>query len=172
MPFNKVEGCNKMTCSCGLTQCYLCRESAIDYNHFCEYVLTQLPNTVRPFSGTEASEAQTDVATTKNAPKSACSSEIRSISTRVASRKYSVGSPRTSALVSEFSAISRTRICLAEELRVHGPIGGNAPPIVRLEDRPAAILAPPIVRPEIAGRPVAAQVAPFAAVDVPRLPFV
>ena len=27
-----------MTCRCGMTQCYLCRESKIDYTHFCQSV--------------------------------------------------------------------------------------------------------------------------------------
>ena len=33
-PFLKEEGCNKMKCSCGNQQCYVCSEDVTDYAHF------------------------------------------------------------------------------------------------------------------------------------------
>jgi len=33
-PFVKLDGCNKITCSCGATMCYICGKPVTTYNHY------------------------------------------------------------------------------------------------------------------------------------------
>ncbi|KAI1722439.1 E3 ubiquitin-protein ligase [Ditylenchus destructor] len=40
LPFVRLDGCNKIVCRCGQTQCYLCRATGIQYNHFCQHFRT------------------------------------------------------------------------------------------------------------------------------------
>jgi hypothetical protein len=42
-PFLKEEGCNKMKCSCGNEQCYVCSEDVTDYSHFGDEEFGQCP---------------------------------------------------------------------------------------------------------------------------------
>nr|CAD2135273.1 unnamed protein product [Meloidogyne enterolobii] len=35
--FVKEKGCNHVTCRCGMTQCYLCRQTGIQHDHFCQH---------------------------------------------------------------------------------------------------------------------------------------
>uniref|UniRef100_A0A914KZI8 RING-type domain-containing protein n=1 Tax=Meloidogyne incognita TaxID=6306 RepID=A0A914KZI8_MELIC len=35
--FVKEKGCNHVTCRCGMTQCYLCRQTEIKHDHFCQH---------------------------------------------------------------------------------------------------------------------------------------
>ena len=37
MQFHKTEGCNKLTCVCRTSMCYICREEIQGYDHFCQH---------------------------------------------------------------------------------------------------------------------------------------
>ena len=39
MAFQKWDGCNKLTCGCGVQSCYLCRACVYGYGHFCNHNL-------------------------------------------------------------------------------------------------------------------------------------
>ena len=40
--FVKLDGCNKITCRCGNTQCFVCSKDVVGYNHFDRVVGTKL----------------------------------------------------------------------------------------------------------------------------------
>ena len=47
LQFLKEEGCNKITCPCKATMCYICRAKNVDYNHFYGQVMMM----IIPFEG-------------------------------------------------------------------------------------------------------------------------
>ena len=42
--FIKSNGCNKLVCRCGATQCYCCRAVDVDYNHYCNCSTSKTKN--------------------------------------------------------------------------------------------------------------------------------
>ncbi len=61
-PFVKMDGCNKMTCDCGASMCYLCRKPVRDYKHFVGQGGHPQPGQTCPLWSDNASIHESDVA--------------------------------------------------------------------------------------------------------------